>query len=130
MEKFLIRNAIKCLECGEVLESVHVHDYKECSCPNQTMVDGGLEYVRFGGVDMNKLETQCVYSNDDISLIREHLMRGTYGINGDEPYSQVALKTIDDSLLEAMIKYEEELRPSNRYLPLYRKEQEFRKVKK
>ena len=94
------------------------------------MVDGGLEYCRSGGVDLKKLETQCIYSNDDISLIREHLMRGTYGINGDEPYSQVALKNIDDSWLEAMIDYEEELRPSNRYLPLYRREVEFRKVKK
>lgn len=74
MENFLIRKEVKCLECGEVLESIHVHDYKKCSCPNQTMVDGGLEYVRNGGVNKKKLETQCVYSNDDISLIREHLM--------------------------------------------------------
>ncbi len=41
------RNRIKCLKCGEVLESTHRHDFVMCECGN--FVDGGREYVRYGG---------------------------------------------------------------------------------
>lgn len=47
---------VKCLECGVVLSSEHRHDYKTCKCPNQTMVDGGNDYLRYGGKDLNKVE--------------------------------------------------------------------------
>lgn len=40
---------IKCLSCGEELESKHRHDFVECSCENQTFVDGGNDYLRVGG---------------------------------------------------------------------------------
>lgn len=43
----LVRNAARCDECGDVLESVDVHDFKQCTCGN-IFVDGGLEYVRRG----------------------------------------------------------------------------------
>lgn len=46
-EKRLIRNAIKCNHCGEVIESKSVHDFKWCSCET-VFVDGGLEYARRG----------------------------------------------------------------------------------
>jgi hypothetical protein len=44
-------NAAKCLTCGAIIESTHVHDFKYCRCPNeetQIFVDGGHEYVRRG----------------------------------------------------------------------------------
>ncbi len=47
---------VKCLECGVVLESTYRHDYKVCKCPNKTMVDGGNDYLRYGGKDMDKVE--------------------------------------------------------------------------
>lgn len=43
--KRLKTNKIKCLSCGDVIESKTVHDYKECSC-GKVAVDGGLEYAR------------------------------------------------------------------------------------
>lgn len=46
-EKRLIRNAIKCNHCGEVIESKSVHDFKWCTCET-VFVDGGLEYARRG----------------------------------------------------------------------------------
>ena len=49
-------NIIRCKECGYILVSNHRHDYKTCECPNQTMVDGGYDYLRCGGVDMSKVE--------------------------------------------------------------------------
>jgi len=41
----LTRNAAKCLECGETIESLHRHDFVSCGCGNLS-VDGGLVYVR------------------------------------------------------------------------------------
>ncbi len=40
----LIRNAVKCLSCGVVLVSQHVHDFNGCPCG--VYVDGGLDYTR------------------------------------------------------------------------------------
>lgn len=47
---------IKCLECGTILESKHRHDFVTCGCKNETFVDGGKDYLRCGGVDMNKIK--------------------------------------------------------------------------
>lgn len=41
----ILRNAIRCLHCGEVLESVYRHDFRMCSC-GSCGVDGGLDYLR------------------------------------------------------------------------------------
>lgn len=47
---------IQCLECKKILVSFHRHDYKTCSCPNETMIDGGHDYLRYGGKDMKKIQ--------------------------------------------------------------------------
>jgi hypothetical protein len=52
---------VQCLECGEILESKHRHDFHQCSCQNQTFVDGGSDYIRCGGVDLSKV---YVIAND------------------------------------------------------------------
>lgn len=41
----IIRNAVKCNKCNDVIESVHRHDFKWCSCGN-VAVDGGLSYTK------------------------------------------------------------------------------------
>lgn len=46
--KKLIKNAAKCLLCGDIVESKHVHDWRDCYC-GAMFVDGGLEYLRRGG---------------------------------------------------------------------------------
>lgn len=46
--KKLVRNAIKCLKCGDVIESKHRHDWVQCSC-GACFVDGGHDYMRVGG---------------------------------------------------------------------------------
>lgn len=47
---------VKCLECGAILESKHRHDFVRCKCPNETFVDGGDEYLRYGGINLWKIE--------------------------------------------------------------------------
>lgn len=44
----MIRNAIRCKKCGDVIESKHRHDFKWCKC-RSVFVDGGLDYQRIGG---------------------------------------------------------------------------------
>ena len=44
MEK-IIHNRIRCLKCGDIIESLTVHDFKWCSC-GHCAVDGGGEYIR------------------------------------------------------------------------------------
>ena len=41
----IIKNAIKCKKCGDIIESISVHDFKTCSC-GACSVDGGLDYLR------------------------------------------------------------------------------------
>ncbi len=45
MRMRIIKNAIKCNHCGDVIESEHTHDYKTCSC-GRVAVDGGHDYLR------------------------------------------------------------------------------------
>lgn len=44
----IIRNAIRCKICGDIIESYSVHDFKSCSC-GACAVDGGHDYLRRGG---------------------------------------------------------------------------------
>lgn len=54
MAKKIKRNALKCLICGDVIESKgHRHTMVECSCGN-CYVDGSLEYLRRGAMDFEK----------------------------------------------------------------------------
>ena len=41
----IIKNAIQCKMCGEVIESKHVHDFVQCKC-GACAVDGGHDYLR------------------------------------------------------------------------------------
>ena len=41
----IIRNAIRCKKCGDIIESKSVHDFKFCSC-GSCAVDGGDDYLR------------------------------------------------------------------------------------
>ena len=44
MQKILI-NKIKCNKCGDIIESIHRHDFKYCQC-GAVAVDGGKNYLR------------------------------------------------------------------------------------
>lgn len=42
---------VRCVVCDKRMFSFYTHDYKKCGCPNETMVDGGKSYLRFGWKD-------------------------------------------------------------------------------
>jgi hypothetical protein len=51
----ILRNAARCKNCGEVIESKSVHDWVCCTCFHESngktgiFVDGGTTYLRSGG---------------------------------------------------------------------------------
>jgi hypothetical protein len=46
--KTIVRNALKCARCFDVIESVRRHDFRWCKC-GAVFVDGGKDYIRRGG---------------------------------------------------------------------------------
>lgn len=48
--------AIRCKMCNTVLISKFRHDFRRCDCPNHTFVDGGEDYLRYGGADFDYIE--------------------------------------------------------------------------
>ena len=74
--KVLTRNAIKCLACNTVLESKHRHHYSQCNCPNESAADGGLDYQRVLGKDLDLIENLCEYvemTNDEYAAYQDGL---------------------------------------------------------
>ena len=43
--KKILKNAIRCNKCGEIIESKSEHDYVTCQC-GACAVDGGNDYLR------------------------------------------------------------------------------------
>lgn len=41
----IIKNAIKCKTCGDIIESKYTHNFVTCSCQTCS-VDGGLSYLK------------------------------------------------------------------------------------
>jgi len=67
------------------------------------MVDGGNEYFR-GSVNVEKATPLHVTSKDPFEVIRKHLTWGTYGKNGDQPLTQIALADMETEHIEAIFK--------------------------
>lgn len=44
---------VQCLGCKTVLVSNYRHDCSRCPCKNETFVDGGYDYLRYGGVNLD-----------------------------------------------------------------------------
>jgi hypothetical protein len=57
---------IKCLLCGDIIKSYHVHDFKHCQC-GACFIDGGDEYLRCGGnpSDMEFIEEEADKKEDE-----------------------------------------------------------------
>ena len=84
----IILNRVQCKNCGEVLTSYNRHDYKTCSCENQTMVDGGNEYQRYGGANLDLVDTSStIYLSEDHEMNRSAAHWGGRGKDGLQPLS-------------------------------------------
>jgi len=101
----LVYNAVKCHECEETIVSYSVHDYKTCGCDNRAMVDGGLDYARYGAMNMDKITSINIYADDDFEIVRQHATRGSRGKNNSLKLSYVKLCDMEDDHLVKVLEY-------------------------
>lgn len=59
----VIKNSAACALCGEILESKHVHDFQRCLC-GAIFIDGGKDYIRWGGEPQNFIDMSVVEEYD------------------------------------------------------------------
>ena len=60
----IISNTIKCLKCGDIIYSAHVHDYKTCKC-GAVSVDGGMKYLKRSG-DVSLIQEMSIIMDDNL----------------------------------------------------------------
>lgn len=98
--KTLFYNAVHCSLCDDNIQSYHRHDYKHCKC-NNAMVDGGLDYARWGWGEENSVIDFSMFIEDHpFSIIRQYFYRWN-NILGQ----YVILKDVTDDWLEAILLY-------------------------
>jgi hypothetical protein len=119
----IVYNSITCDECNETIVSYHRHDYKTCSCPNEAMVDGGTDYLRYGAKNMSKIKQFAVYTDDDFKIVRKYATRGSRGKDGKQPLKYIPICEMDDDYLEAILDYG----GPDWHIDLIKKEIEYRK---
>jgi len=100
-ETGVVQNASKCLACGDIVSSVSVHDYVECSC-GKTSVDGGADY--FHGTVGENTETLWITTDTLLKESMKNVIWGTYGKTGSEPFKWVFLIDCTSNHLEAILK--------------------------
>jgi len=101
----IILNRVQCKECKEILTSYYGHDYKTCSCPNKTMVDGGNNYQRYGGVNLDLVDTSfTVYLSEDHLVNRDFSYWGNRGKDGKSPLSYKSVAEMSNDHLVNIIK--------------------------
>jgi len=59
----ILRNSATCTVCGDMIQSVGQHDFRECSC-GAIFVDGGFEYMRNGADDYSHFIDTSVIVDD------------------------------------------------------------------
>jgi hypothetical protein len=105
MEKQIILNRVQCRECGEVLTSYHRHDYKTCGCTNETMVDGGNEYQRYGGLNLDLVDvSSTIYLSDDHEMNRSAAHWGNRGKDGRSPLSYKSIADMSNDHISNVIR--------------------------
>ena len=101
----IILNRVQCKACNEILTSYYGHDYKTCSCPNETMVDGGNNYQRYGGVNLTLVDTSLtVYLSKDHLVNRDAAHWGNRGKDGRSPISYKSVAEMSNDHIANIIK--------------------------
>lgn len=92
----ITRNAVKCLNCDEVVESKHRHNYVTCACGNVS-VDGGLDYTRrsiadkSAAIDISDHRRYTIDELDDaLYIAKRDMVKYTYS----SQYNQLMINSI------------------------------------
>jgi hypothetical protein len=100
----LIANKRVCSFCNEEIWSKHQHDFVRCRC-GACFLDGGNSYSRWGGDSINT----SIWSDAPFEVIRQYVLRGGRGVNGDQPLTWVPIAKMSDLWLENCILYVQRL---------------------
>ena len=127
MDRIVVYNAIKTPD-GTVLISRHRHDYVTYvdSITKETyMTDGGTgSYVR-RSVNVTPADDLSVYADDAFELVRTVAVRGSRGVDGNEPLNWIKICDMTDDHLQAVLDYGGE----KWHLDIIKKEIEWREKK-
>lgn len=76
----IIHNRLRCKNCGEVIESTSRHDFVACKCFKESggskgcFVDGGKDYMRWGGnrEDFEDLSETRPFTDEEVDEYNRH----------------------------------------------------------
>jgi len=101
----VVLNKVQCKACNQVLTSYSRHDYKTCNCENKTMVDGGTAYQRYGGKDLDLVDTSLtIYLSEDHLVNRDAAHWGNRGKDGKSSLSYKSVAEMSNEHLTNIIK--------------------------
>jgi hypothetical protein len=90
------------------------------------MVDGGLDYGRYGGVSLDLIELCYVYDDEPHEKLRNVCTWGTYGKTGEDPLKFVRVAEMSDQHIGAILeKLANNIYPA--YKKIFQQELEYRK---
>jgi hypothetical protein len=99
MDRQIVANRLR-TPSGKILRSYHRHDYVTHIEGGKTyMVDGGLDYLRRSVIG----EDCSIHDDDPFNVVRKYLVWGTYGKNGDQPLTQIALCDMETDHILAVL---------------------------
>ena len=112
--KIIVKNAIRCKHCNDVIESISVHDFIACSC-GACAVDGGRDYLRRLGnpddyeelFECKEIEVTPKYKVGDVVTFDYFgkVMKGTIQVVDTFPSSTIVEYDILDEEEPRLYKY-------------------------
>lgn len=60
---------VQCLKCKSILISNHRHDFRLCGCSQQTFIDGGYDYMRYGGLNLDLVVPLKLSRRSKLSMV-------------------------------------------------------------
>lgn len=148
--KILLVNKIRTPD-GTIIQSKNRHDYVTYTDKNGAtyMVDGGCNYLKRNYFPDNRTRFQKIvdkvkkffglriresisyieeslYNTDSIKELREWIYRAGFGKDGRCGYREVLLKNMSNSWIDNVIEYEENLRPTNKFISVFYRELQHR----
>lgn len=126
-EPILLANRIRTPD-GTILQSFNRHDFKmhEDANGETYMNDGGLSYFR-RSKNTVPAEELSVWSDDPHEVIREATHWGTYGKDGKQPLTYVAIMDMTTEHIQACLDNIQTMHPAFR--TVMQNELEYRRVK-
>ena len=101
----ILKNAIQCNKCKDIVESKYRHDFVSCSC-GACANDGGRDYMRRLGHPNDYTDLSEVVAEEDedyFEKARELFTWKSYGKDGNEKPREIHLKELTSEHIKAIL---------------------------